>query len=915
MTPARWEQIREIFGRAMELSGAERRDFVLRTAGGCNSLCEEVFRLLDSHDRPVPLIDLLETIAVGWTLPAGCFREGQLVSGRFHITSFRGEGGMGAVYAAEDQELHTLVAIKTLHPHMATSPKFAEHFRREVHLARQVSHPNVCRIFDAGRHEGTLYLTMELLEGETLARRLERSGRFAPEEAIPIIRQLCEGLGAAHRAGVVHCDFKPGNVMLVGSRAVVTDFGLARLIDSGAGGAATTRVAVGTPDYMAPEQIEGGSAGIASDIYALGVVMFEMVTGRKPYESASSLARAARKLIEPPPRPAHVASDIPPNLEAAIVKCLAAKPEDRFAQVEMISRVIDGEVTANVRRKLPLRKFGLAMLGALVLLAALVGLRGLIRHRRFAPSAEAVRWYRQGVDALAEDAFLKAANLLERAVSIDERFIAAHARLAEAYAELDMGDKAKDQVIRAATIAPDRSSLSPAEARLLEAAQFMVSREFEKAERTYQAIARDSGQDEDGRAQLGLGRAAEKANDTSKAMEAYTNAAKSSSRREAALMHLGRLNARLGNRAQAAEQLTEAEKLFTLASNHEGITEVKLVHARLLESSDLPQAEVLVRAGINLAGLTGNRQQQIKSRFALSRVKLLQGHVGEANAIAEEAIAHAESLHLENLSVQGLNDMAAVFTRQMKWIDVQAVCLRAVELAKRTRSRAGEAVALFYLAQARANTGDHDAALESLKQAAVFYREGSDSLVLQNILALQAALLCMQGRYGEAKADAAEMQKWAEAHGDLQTLILALQRGAEPRVFEGDYPAALGIYAREAELQRRSGRLAGTAYALINQGDMLWRLGRYQESAARLEDAHKILQQLRDGSTAPLKRLSLVRAHALLSQLRPREARLQARAAASISRPGIRPQSAGSTSCTWAGAGQERPGARRPAVV
>ena len=233
MTPARWEQIREIFGRAMELSGAERRDFVLRTAGGCNSLCEEVFRLLDSHDRPVPLIDLLETIAAGWTLPAGCFREGQLVSGRFHITSFRGEGGMGAVYAAEDQELHTRVAIKTLHPHMATSPKFAEHFRREVHLARQVSHPNVCRIFDAGRHEGTLYLTMELLEGETLARRLERSGRFAPEEAIPIIRQLCEGLGAAHRAGIVHCDFKPGNVMLVGSRAVVTDFGLARLIDSG----------------------------------------------------------------------------------------------------------------------------------------------------------------------------------------------------------------------------------------------------------------------------------------------------------------------------------------------------------------------------------------------------------------------------------------------------------------------------------------------------------------------------------------------------------------------------------------------------------------------------------------------------------------------------------------------------------
>src|SRR5215467_5866201 len=192
MTGARWEQIREIFGRALELPNAERRDFVLRTAGGCDSLCDEVFRLLDSHDRPVPLIDLVETMACRWSLPAGCFREGQLVSGRFHITAFLGEGGMGAVYAAEDQELHTLVAIKTLHPDMAASPRFAERFRREVHLARQVSHPNVCRIFDAGRHEGTLYLTMEFLKGETLARRLETSGRFAPEEAIPIIRQLFE---------------------------------------------------------------------------------------------------------------------------------------------------------------------------------------------------------------------------------------------------------------------------------------------------------------------------------------------------------------------------------------------------------------------------------------------------------------------------------------------------------------------------------------------------------------------------------------------------------------------------------------------------------------------------------------------------------------------------------------------------
>jgi len=143
---------------------------------------------------------------------------------------------MGEVYAADDQELHIRVALKTLHPHLAGSPKFAQRFRQEIQLARQVTHPNVCRIFDAGRHEGTLYFTMELLNGETLSHRLENEGRMNPSAAAPLIRQLCDGLSAAHRAGVLHRDFKSANVMLVGTRAVITDFGLARLLEADAWG-------------------------------------------------------------------------------------------------------------------------------------------------------------------------------------------------------------------------------------------------------------------------------------------------------------------------------------------------------------------------------------------------------------------------------------------------------------------------------------------------------------------------------------------------------------------------------------------------------------------------------------------------------------------------------------------------------
>ena len=401
------------------------------------------------------------------------------------------------------------------------------------------------------------------------------------------------------------------------------------------------------------------------------------------------------------------------------------------------------------------------------------------------------------------------------------------------------------------------------------------------------AWRRDAPPAEKGRAYLDVGRAAEKANRTAKAIDAYRLALSLSPQREAALLHLGKLSARQGNRAEAAAQLNEAAQLFQLASNYEGVTETRLELARMYESTNLSEAESQTRSAIETARLTGNVQQQVRSRFELSRVKLLQGHAGEATVIAEEAISLAERLHLENLSVQGLNDLAAVMSRQLKWKEVETLCQRAIVLAKRSRSRAGEARALVYLAQARMDLDDNEGALQYLNQALPFYREGGDSVALQDVLAIKSDLLCVQGRYTEAKADAAEMEKWGEARNDDQTLILALQRAAEPRVFEGDYAAALALYQRETDAERRSGRLAGTVYALINQADMLWRLGRYAESAARLTEAQGPLRELGSGSRGPRERLDLVQADSLLSQRRFREAQMRAKSALTSSQGGI----------------------------
>jgi serine/threonine protein kinase/tetratricopeptide (TPR) repeat protein len=275
------------------------------------------------------------------------FQPGDLIADRYRVVRFIARGGMGEVYEIEDLELRERVALKTVHPEAARDAVAIERFKREIQLARRVTHPNVCRIFDVSRHregEGVIFLTMELLPGETLAQRLQSAGPMTPEEALPIARQIAEALQAAHQAGVIHRDLKPGNIMLADSRgatrAVVTDFGLARLEAEGMAGQGLTLTAaaavVGTPAYLAPEQVEGGEITPAADIYAFGVVLYEMLTGRVPFLGDNALSTAVKRLREAPVPPRVHAPGLDPVWEAAILRCLARDPKDRFANAREV---------------------------------------------------------------------------------------------------------------------------------------------------------------------------------------------------------------------------------------------------------------------------------------------------------------------------------------------------------------------------------------------------------------------------------------------------------------------------------------------------------------------------------------------------------------------------------------------------
>jgi serine/threonine protein kinase/tetratricopeptide (TPR) repeat protein len=258
---------------------------------------------------------------------------------RYQILSLLGAGGMGTVYMAKDLELDEVVALKVLRREVVSTPGALEMFRREVKLARLVTHPNVARTFDIGEADGQRYLTMEFIEGVSLARQLEASGPPPIARAIEILTALCDGLQAAHTVGVVHRDLKPENV-LVGKqgRIVITDFGVARPIESGSS-TVTMGLTVGTPAYMSPEQVEARrDVDHRADIFSLGVLMYELLSGSLPFVGDSPLAVAAARLIRPAPDIRTVRPDVPTLLADLVMKCIERDRDQRIGSAAEVAK-------------------------------------------------------------------------------------------------------------------------------------------------------------------------------------------------------------------------------------------------------------------------------------------------------------------------------------------------------------------------------------------------------------------------------------------------------------------------------------------------------------------------------------------------------------------------------------------------
>jgi tetratricopeptide (TPR) repeat protein len=839
------------------LSIGQLRSFLDRECANDPALRAEVERLIveretfvDPRHEPGPSASLV--------------RE-DIVAGHYRIVRLIGRGGMGEVYEAEDLLLKERVALKTIRADLAGRDALLLQFQEEVLLARKVTHPNVCRIYEVGMHSPSgraplLFFAMELLEGETLASRI-RSRPLTRDEAFPLIVQLAEGLQAAHDAGVVHADFKSGNIVLArgadGVRAVITDFGLARLDPSASVNEGRTLAEVrlaGTVAYMSPEQLRGDRITAASDIYSFGVVLFEMAAGTLPFDDRDLIKAAMLKASgEPIPVRTRV-PDIDHRWEVAIDRCLEKDPERRFASADALAAWFTDHRWFEFSQWTPRDWVRAIAATILALTVSIAGWMWSTRPYRPLPAAQAA--YDAGMGALHSMTYEAARKAFEGAVAADPKFALAHASLARAYDELDYTDRAKDSMLRALAAAQE-TRLTDEDERRLRATQFAVSRDYERAAPLFREMEAAASASERPAAALETGWLAQQMDDSDAAKAAFERALALNPSYAAARLRLGFMLGRQGGKDDLAlAAFTEAEHLYSDSGDKEGVTETLWNRANLLNRrSRAADAMPVIDAALDMTRSVGNRYQEIRLQFLQGTALRNLGQTALAAERARLAIEAAAAENMDNLATNGQIDLGNIYLSSGNYEVAEPYFRRALDTARRAKVRRLEARG--QLAMASLCEQDHrpEEARAFAEAGLAFYRQAGYQRESVQAAVVLGGVLQQLGQNDDSIRVLRETLPKAERLQDKRTQAQLRERLGENLRDQGQLPSALAEYANVIALY---GSLEQAERVRVASARLQWSLGLSEDAERSLKKAQDF--ELHSRSPRLAAELALARA-------------------------------------------------------
>lgn len=820
---------------------------------------------------------------------------------------------MGVVYLAEDTHLARRVAIKFL---SSLDNHYRARFLREARAVSALSHANIAAVYDYGEtDDGKPYIVMELVRGQTLGTLL-RDESLTLARSVQIVSSIAEALGEAHHQGIVHRDVKPSNVVITERGQVkVLDFGLVKQIfepasndtDASAQTLFSTHtrsdVIVGTPLYLSPEQATGKPVDGRSDLFALGAVLYECIAGRSAFSGSSVIEIGAQVIHVEPPPPSSSNPGISGELDRITMKALAKKAEERYQSAEEMlgdlrpvlatltsdnhnaPRLLRGSTSSSrplsasalITLTETLRRPRLS-LGTFIIVIVAIALASwsIVRFWKpapYVPSPVALDWYNKGSEAMRNGAFLQATLALKQAISADDKFALAHARLAEAWTELDYADEAKNEMLRVAELVPDRSRLPRVDALYLEAIHAAVTRDFPNSVKAYSEILRLSPKEP--HVYFDLGRAHEKNDDTKKAIESYIEATSRSPQLAAAFLRVGILYGRQSDLASASANFQQAETLYQALGSVEGQAEVFYERGFLLNKlGKVAEAREQLQRALALAQTAQNQYQQVKTLLKLGDVASDGGDRAQAQQYTQEAINLARANGIENLTKRGLVDLGNIFLVSGDYLQAKKYYEQSLELAQKQKDSRNAARALLSLGSLAERQSKPDEALSYIEQALPFYRQGGYRLETLQAFALLARNKALQGDYETALQAFNQQLNIARQLGNrAQETVAHIDIGVL-LTNQGKYPEALPHFAESLALAKALGHEKDTCLSLINRANVFWRVGRYPEAKEDLKQAAAIAEQP-EASKGIASWFSLALARMALSERRLPEARLK----------------------------------------